>query len=119
MDTLIAFKVQDDKAPPMVAWPEFDSIISGKPKQSAYTAYTSPDGAFMTGLWSCTPGKFRVTYTVNETIYILSGRVKITKDGEAPRTFGPDDAIVVPVGWAGTWEVLETIRKIFAIGTSR
>jgi uncharacterized protein len=119
MDTLIAYKVKEDIAPAMVPWPEFDSIVSGKPKQSAYTAYTSPDGAFITGLWSCTPGKFHVTYSVNEAIFILSGRAKIIKDGEAPRIFGPNDAIVVPAGWAGTWEVLEPIRKIFTIGTPR
>jgi uncharacterized cupin superfamily protein len=119
MDTLIAFKAQDGKAPPMEAWPELDSIVSGTPRQSAFTAYTSPDGGFITGIWSCTPGKFHVTYTGSETIFILSGRVTITKDGEAPRTFGPNDVIVVPVGWAGTWEVLEPLRKIFAIGTPR
>lgn len=28
---------------------------------------------------------------------------------------GPGDLVILPPGWSGRWDVIETVRKIFAI----
>lgn len=65
-----------------------------------------------TGLWECTPGVFTATregYT--EICTILSGRVVIEVEGSEAEEFGPGDVMIMPSGWAGTWRVLEPLRK--------
>jgi uncharacterized cupin superfamily protein len=39
----------------------------------------------------------------------------LTRDGEAPRQFAAGDAFVIQPGFEGTWEVVETTRKLFVI----
>ncbi|HEY9366147.1 MAG TPA: cupin domain-containing protein [Agromyces sp.] len=68
------------------------------------------------GYWECTPGRFTATrdgYT--EICQILSGRVSIEVDGEAPVTLEAGDTLVMPSGWRGMWVVHETVRKLYVI----
>jgi hypothetical protein len=46
---------------------------------------------------------------------VLAGRVALQSDQGARWEFGPGDSFVVPSGFAGTWEVLEDCRKLYAI----
>jgi uncharacterized cupin superfamily protein len=43
----------------------------------------------------------------------MSGRARITTAGCPAVVFQAGDALVLPQGWAGRWEVLETLRKFF------
>jgi uncharacterized protein len=66
------------------------------------------------GVWECTPGVFtarRDGYT--EVCQLLSGRVTITVDGGEPVTLTAGDTLVMPSGWVGTWDVHETVRKVY------
>jgi uncharacterized protein len=48
-------------------------------------------------------------------VHVLSGRMTSTPDGGAPQEFGPDDTAVFPRGWVGTWQIHETIRKVYVL----
>lgn len=75
-------------------------------------------GPIETGLWECLPGDFtafRDGYT--EICTILSGRVTVEADGEAPAEFGPGDIMVMPSGWRGVWRVHEPLRKHYTTVT--
>jgi uncharacterized cupin superfamily protein len=39
----------------------------------------------------------------------------VTPDGGEPADIGPGDAAVFPRGWAGTWQIHETIRKLYVL----
>jgi uncharacterized cupin superfamily protein len=41
--------------------------------------------------------------------------VPVEPDGGEPADIGPGDAAVFPRGWAGTWQIHETIRKLYVI----
>ena len=46
---------------------------------------------------------------------LLGGRVRITPaDGEAVE-LEEGDVLVMPKGWSGRWDVLETVRKFYVI----
>ena len=45
----------------------------------------------------------------------LAGRMTVTPDGGAPQEVGTGDCAVVPRGWTGTWQIHETIRKLYVI----
>ena len=97
---------------------EFHEILSGAPKQSGFFIDTEPEGKFLTCMWACTPGKFRVDrYHADcyEFGYILEGKVRITDSDGNTAVYQAGDTIVTPKGFKGTWEVVEAFRKVLGV----
>ena len=97
---------------------EFHNILDGDPKQTGFVTDTEPKGVFVTGIWACTPGKYQVDqYHANcyEFGHILEGKVRVTDHEGDSAIYQAGDTIVTPKGFKGTWEVLEPIRKVFAV----
>jgi uncharacterized cupin superfamily protein len=67
------------------------------------------------GIWECTAGPSYWKLDTHEEIYIISGRMTVTLDGAEPLEVGAGDAVVFPRGWAGTWQIHETLRKLYVI----
>ena len=87
----------------------------GEPMHTSGTTLWSGDGAQETGVWECTPGPSRWSLDDNEFVHILSGRMTVTPDGGEPTEIGPGDTAVFPRGWTGTWQIHETIRKLYVL----
>jgi uncharacterized cupin superfamily protein len=88
---------------------------SALPAQSVRNLYSDVTGCFHAGIWSSTPGAWRVAYTENELCVLTQGRVRISDDHGRSWTFGEGESFVVPAGFSGLWEVLEPARKFYAI----
>lgn len=87
---------------------------SGDPHTRSRQIYS--DGTIRCGVWECTPGGWNIENRVGtETMVILKGRVRITTTGQAPVEIAAGDIFVLPAGWSGRWETLETTRKIYTI----
>jgi|SRR5580765_3240697 uncharacterized cupin superfamily protein len=90
-------------------------VLAGAPRTKTRNYYADPGEHFYAGIWESTPGKWQVEYSEHEFVHLLSGRVVLTdSEGRAER-FGPGDVFVIPAGYRGTWETLETVRKLYAI----
>ena len=77
--------------------------------------YASPCGQFAAGVWEGAPGQWTVNYTEHEYCEIVHG-VSVLRDEEGnARTLRTGDRFVIPAGFKGTWEVLETCRKIYVM----
>ncbi len=102
--------------------PEYDEAltpaekcVSGRPMQRTWHHFTSADEKFFTGTWEADPGCWHIEYTENEFCQILSGR-SILRDAEGrEHELREGDNFVIPAGFKGQWEVLETTRKIYVI----
>jgi uncharacterized cupin superfamily protein len=80
------------------------------------TMWTGPqDSGQSTGIWQCTAGPSYWVQEENEFIYILSGSLTVTPDGGKPATFGAGDSAMFPRGWRGTWDLHETVRKVYVL----
>jgi uncharacterized cupin superfamily protein len=80
------------------------------------TMWTGPeDSGQSTGIWQCTAGPSYWVQEENEFIYILSGSLTVTPDGGKPATFGAGDCAMFPRGWRGTWDLHETVRKVYVL----
>ena len=80
------------------------------------TMWTGPeDSGQETGIWQCTAGPSYWVQEENEFIYILSGSLTVTPDGGKPATFGAGDCAMFPRGWRGTWDLHETVRKVYVV----
>jgi len=67
------------------------------------------------GIWECTPGLSRWELETNEFVHVLAGRMTVTEDGGEPVELGAGDTVVFPLGWNGTWDIHETLRKLYVI----
>ncbi len=67
------------------------------------------------GVWECTAGPSYWVQEQHEFVHILAGTLTVTADGGSPVRLGPGDSAVFPRGWRGTWELHETVRKVYVI----
>jgi len=102
--------------------PEYDEsptppekCIKGHPVQRSWHHFTSEDEAFFAGIWEAEPGCWTVSYTENEFCQILAGRSVLRDADGREMVLRPGDNFVIPAGFEGQWEVLETTRKIYVI----
>lgn len=90
--------------------------ISGAPEQCVQNIYASASQELLSGTWSSEVGKWSVDYSYrHEFCYLVRGHIVLTdKDGEES-TFKAGDAFVIPVGFKGSWEVIEPVTKHYVI----
>ncbi|MBT9385106.1 cupin domain-containing protein [Pseudooceanicola sp. CBS1P-1] len=122
MTLLVPLETQPTFDPrPGEAAPE--RLIEGAPSYKTWEldtaiAEAAQWGKVRTGIWEATPGKtISMKGETFEFCHILSGRCEIAEDGGASHVFGPGDSFVMKPGFVGTWNTLETVRKIFVIAS--
>jgi uncharacterized cupin superfamily protein len=95
--------------------PALDRLLAGMPQQQYANHYSDATQQFHSGVWSSTPGKWRIRYTESEFCCLTRGRVVLENQAGDRWEFGPGGAFVVPAGFEGTWEVVEDCTKFYAI----
>lgn len=98
----------------LTPWP-LKHVLEGKPEASYCVIGHSEDGRSYSGVWECTPGKFRVNYEWEETIYVLDGNVTIEEENGDVREFKSGDIVHFPKGLRCIWTVHKTIRKTYTL----
>jgi uncharacterized cupin superfamily protein len=93
-----------------------DSLRGTPPFTATQTLYDK--GIVSVGFWSCTPGSFRGTSprTTTECFHVLEGDFLLTDHhtGSIQHCVA-GDTIVLPKGWCGHWDVVQTVKKIWAV----
>ena len=92
-----------------------DRVVEGDPHHVTELHFESPDGSLIAGTWTSTPGKWRAFTDRDEFCTILSGHVRLVDESGWAQTFRAGDAFLIPDGFRGFWEVLETTTKHFVI----
>eukprot|EP00240_Pyramimonas_obovata_P001842 CAMPEP_0118929798 /NCGR_PEP_ID=MMETSP1169-20130426/6693_1 /TAXON_ID=36882 /ORGANISM="Pyramimonas obovata, Strain CCMP722" /LENGTH=453 /DNA_ID=CAMNT_0006872053 /DNA_START=15 /DNA_END=1376 /DNA_ORIENTATION=- len=69
------------------------------------------------GSWACTEGGWDSPNKRDstETFYVLSGQGCVTDPDGTPHPFGPGDAVVLPKGWYGRWDISQLIHKVWMV----
>ncbi len=95
--------------------PAADRLVAGDPRQTIANFFADSTGQFFAGRWSSSPGKWRIRYTENEFCCLSAGRVVLENEQGRRWEFSAGDGFVVPAGFEGTWEVVESCTKFYAI----
>ncbi|HYG88404.1 MAG TPA: cupin domain-containing protein [Azospirillum sp.] len=94
----------------------FGVILSGAPLERCLTLFDDRTRRFACGVWECTGGVVQMEeWPQDEFCVLLAGRVIITPEGGQPQEFRQGDALAIPRGFTGTWDIREPVRKYFAI----
>jgi len=107
VDIAIAADVELRPAPIPAHW-----IVEGTPQARSKRLATSVDGTTSVIAWSCTPGRFRWHYSVDEILHIISGEVFVTDEKGDSRRLGPGDVVFFHAGTSSHWHVTKEIRKL-------
>lgn len=92
-----------------------EKCVKGQPLQRTWHHFTSADEKFFAGLWEAEPGCWNISYTENEFCQIVAGRSVLRDEQGGERMLAAGDNFVIPAGFRGQWEVLETTKKIYVI----
>jgi uncharacterized protein len=115
-DSLIRF----DDVPatdPVIDHPRPERRDIGNPERRTWTLYESAADGICAGLWDCEPGRWRIEMGPNEHEYfhVVHGRARLYDEAGAMQEVGPGQAVVIPAGFKGAFEVTEPLRKHFVI----
>lgn len=115
MSTLIDFS--DPPPAPEADRPSPQRSIGTPPLRTTWERYAAPSESLSIGEWACEPGTWTIAFHAHrhEFFHVLEGRLRIHDDRGAFREFGPGDACVIPAGFRGRFEVLETVRKRYVM----
>lgn len=88
-------------------------VSAGTPVSAGSIVYDL--GPTKVGFWSCSPGSFEVTErTTAEIFWVIDGVFFLTNsDTGQARRCSSGDTVVLPKGWAGHWDVIEPVRKVW------
>eukprot|EP00013_Stygamoeba_regulata_P018706 CAMPEP_0177675528 /NCGR_PEP_ID=MMETSP0447-20121125/27251_1 /TAXON_ID=0 /ORGANISM="Stygamoeba regulata, Strain BSH-02190019" /LENGTH=133 /DNA_ID=CAMNT_0019183925 /DNA_START=15 /DNA_END=416 /DNA_ORIENTATION=- len=102
-----------------------DNIVKGNPVCKLEIFRATPDGRFMSGIWSCTKGEFHFSQAgTDETCTILEGSCKMTATPHGPDgargavfEYRAGESFVIPGDFVGFWETTTDMRKVFSAYT--
>lgn len=92
-----------------------DRVVEGDPNHVTDMHFSSSEGGLMAGTWTSTPGKWHAFIDRDEFCYIVSGHCRLVKEDGTAKTFRTGDAFLIPNGFRGYWDVVETTTKHFVI----
>ncbi|OLF53732.1 cupin domain-containing protein [Pseudomonas chlororaphis] len=68
-----------------------------------------------TGIWACTPGRWRRQIVAQEFCHFIQGRCTFTPDNGEPLLIEAGDALMLPANSTGVWDIQETVRKTYVL----
>lgn len=99
--------------------PKPERLIRGDPLRETWNLVSGhvPSGELFCGVWRCEPGHWRIAMgpTERELFTVLAGRCRVHDNVGHFEEAGAGEAIYIPPGFSGSFEVLETLTKTYMI----
>jgi uncharacterized cupin superfamily protein len=94
-----------------------DAAESSPPPRIALRIIHDKTPILKVGCWTCTPGSFMIQHhATTECFHVLEGVLFLTNhnaDGMASRRCVAGDTVVIPKGWTGHVDVIQTVKKLW------
>jgi uncharacterized cupin superfamily protein len=102
---------------PEIDHPRPDRRLDGNPQRTTWNHYTSASGEMHAGLWACEVGSWRIAFPSDkdEFFFVTEGRCRLIDEQGHAVDAGPGEALVIPAGFQGVFEVLEPVKKHYVI----
>lgn len=81
---------------------------------TAYHEHETAEG-LSAGVWECSPGRWRRKVMQREFSHFIAGHCLFIPDHGTPIELRAGDAVLFPENCAGTWDVIETVRKTYLV----
>ncbi|NWD05122.1 cupin domain-containing protein [Pseudomonas gingeri] len=88
--------------------------LSEQVSVASVTCVERTDGV-ETGIWECTPGRWRRQIVAQEFCHFIQGRCTFTPDSGETLHIEAGDALMLPANSTGIWDIQETVRKTYVL----
>ena len=97
--------------------PRSDRLINGNPQRTTWNHFTNHSGEVFAGVWASEVGSWRIEMgeTEDEYFYVIEGSGAIIEGSGERRTFAVGDAVIIPAGFKGIFEVTTPLKKHYVI----
>ena len=99
----------------LVDWGDQPDSQEGQSHSSGRLVHKGPNNQPESGIWVCTPGRWRLSIPRDEFCHFVAGRaVYCSDDGEVIEVEA-GTVVMFPGGWTGECTVIETMRNIYML----
>ena len=104
---------REQKTEGAVDHPRPERLVSGNPQRVTWNHFTNASGEVFMGVWSCEVGSWRIEMGLDEDeyFYVIEGAGAIIETDGTRREFTVGDAVIIPAGFKGIFEVTEPMKK--------
>ncbi len=115
MSKVILFKQQTTAAE--TDYPNEERRQQGNPLRTTWNHFTNETGEVYSGVWGSEVGSWKIVFgeREDEFFYVTEGRCRIIDEAGTVVEAGQGDALVIPAGFKGVFEVLEPMKKHYVI----
>ena len=99
----------------LLDWGVQSDAVEGVSHSSGRLLFKGPNNSPETGLWVCTPGRWRLSIPRDELCHFVSGRATYREDSGEVIEVHPNTLVLFPAGWTGECQVIETIRNLYML----
>ncbi|WP_224380135.1 cupin domain-containing protein [Roseovarius carneus] len=99
----------------LMDWGVQPDALAGASHSTGRLLHKGPGNIPETGIWDCTPGRWRLSLPRDEFCHFVSGRATYRSDDGEAIEVTPGTCVLFPEGWSGEAEVHETIRNIYML----
>jgi uncharacterized cupin superfamily protein len=96
-------------------WGVQADAVEGVSRSTGKLVHKGPDNRPESGIWVCTPGRWRLKIPRDELCHFVAGRATYrTDDGEVIE-ISAGTVVMFPAGWTGECAVHETMRNVYIL----
>ena len=99
----------------LVDWGMQPDAIEGASRSSGRLVHKGPQNQPESGVWVCTPGRWRLQIPRDELCHFVAGRATYRSDAGEVIEITPATLVLFPAGWRGECTVHETLRNTYLL----
>ena len=99
----------------LVDWGVQADALDGVSRSSGRLLHKGPGNQPESGIWVCTPGRWRLAIPRDEICHFVAGRATYRRDDGEVIAVEAGTVVLFPAGWTGECTVHETMRNIYML----
>ncbi|MEI9430066.1 cupin domain-containing protein [Mesorhizobium sp. Cs1299R1N3] len=99
----------------LVDWGVQPDALSGVSHSTGKLVHKGPNNQPESGIWVCTPGRWRLSIPRDELCHFVSGRATYRSDVGEVIEVSSGSVVMFPAGWTGECTVHETMRNVYML----
>ncbi|RUW91532.1 cupin domain-containing protein [Mesorhizobium sp. M7A.F.Ca.US.010.02.1.1] len=99
----------------LVDWGAQPDALSGTSHSTGRLVHKGPNNQPESGIWVCTPGRWRLNIPRDELCHFVTGRATYRSDAGELIEISAGTVVMFPAGWTGECTVHETMRNVYML----
>ncbi|MCA0035043.1 cupin domain-containing protein [Mesorhizobium sp. B263B2A] len=99
----------------LVDWGLQPDALAGTSHSTGKLLHKGPNNQPESGIWVCTPGRWRLSIPRDELCHFVAGRATYRSDVGEMIEVSRGTVVMFPAGWTGECTVHETMRNVYML----